>query len=103
MHPDDGIARGLADGEWVAIASATGTAAARLWLTDRVAPGTVFLPDHFGFLSDLQGGSLTQKEPEGLAHLLTSLSAGADDSPAGLQPAVTVRRALRGDLRRRGP
>jgi anaerobic selenocysteine-containing dehydrogenase len=103
MHPDDGGARQLADGEWVAVESATGTAAARLWLTDRVTPGTVFLPEHFGFLSDLQGGSFTQKEPEGLAHLLTSLSAAPDESPSGLQPAVTVRRALRGDLRRRGP
>jgi anaerobic selenocysteine-containing dehydrogenase len=103
MHPDDGRRLTLADGDWVTIESEQGAATARLWLTDRVMPGVVFLPEHFGFLSDLQGGSATQKEPEGLAHRLTSceLVAGTD-SPAGLEVAVSIRRALRRDMRQRG-
>jgi anaerobic selenocysteine-containing dehydrogenase len=103
MHPDDGRALGLADGEWVTVESATGAATARLWLTERAMPGVLFLPEHYGFLSDLQGGSATQQEPEALAHRVTScdLVAGID-SPAGLHAAVSVRRALRRDMRQRG-
>jgi nitrate reductase NapA len=103
MHPDDGRALGLADGEWVTVESAAGAATVRLWLTERAAPGLLFLAEHYGFRSDLQGGSVTQQEPEGLAHRLTTceMAAGAE-SPAGLQVAVSVRRALRRDMRQRG-
>jgi anaerobic selenocysteine-containing dehydrogenase len=103
MHPSDTSALGLADGEWVTVESSTGKATARLWATDRVIPGVVFLPEHFGFLSDLQGGSSTQKEPEGLAHLVTSSElVPGTDSPAGLLVPVSVRQARRRDMRRRG-
>lgn len=103
MHPADGSRLGLTDGDWATIESERGAATARLWLTDRVMPGTVFLPEHYGFLSDLQGGSATQKEPEGLAHRLTScdLVAGTG-APAGLEVAVSIRKALRRDMRQRG-
>jgi anaerobic selenocysteine-containing dehydrogenase len=60
MHPEDGTALGLSDGEWVAVESDRGSATARLWLTDRAPKGVVFLPEHFGFASDLQGGSAAQ-------------------------------------------
>ena len=103
MSPTDGRALGLADGDWVTVESEVGTATARLWLTDRVASGSVFLPEHYGFLSDLQGGSATQQEPEGLAYRVTpcDLVPGAD-APAGLEVAVSIRKALRRDLRQRG-
>jgi anaerobic selenocysteine-containing dehydrogenase len=103
MHPGDASALGFADGDWITVESEVGAVTARLWATDRVIPGVVFLPEHFGFLSDLQGGSSTQKEPEGLAHLVTSseLVPGVG-SPAGLQVRVSVRKARRRDMRRRG-
>jgi anaerobic selenocysteine-containing dehydrogenase len=103
MHPDDGRALGLADGEWVALESAAGSATVQLWLTDRALPGILFLPEHYGFRSDLQGGSAAQKEPEGLAHRLTTCAmTPGGESPAGLLVAVSVRRALRRDMRQRG-
>jgi anaerobic selenocysteine-containing dehydrogenase len=103
MHPNDGAALGIAGGEWVTVSSSNGSATARLWLTDRVVPGIVFLPEHYGFLSDVQGGSAAQKEPEGLAHRLTTgnLVAGVD-TPAGLLVPVSIRKARRRDMRQRG-
>ena len=103
MHPHDGVALGLANGDWVVIESETGAAVMRLWLTERALPGVVFAPEHFGFTSDLQGGSLAQKEPEGLAHRVTSARlVGVGGAPAGMMPAVSVRAARRRDLRQRG-
>jgi anaerobic selenocysteine-containing dehydrogenase len=103
MHPDDGRAAGLADGDWITVESATGAATARVWLTDRAQPGVLFIPEHYGFLSDLQGGSATQQEPEGLGFRVTPADlVGGLDAPAGLVVAVAVRKALRRDLRQRG-
>jgi ferredoxin-nitrate reductase len=103
MNPIDGSALAIPDGEWVTVESTTGAATARLWLTDRVAPGTVFLPEHFGFLSDLQGGSATLEEPEGLANLVVPGSlASTDAAPAGLPVPVSVRKSRRRDMRQRG-
>lgn len=47
VHPRDAQARGLRDGDRVAIRSAQGQASARCRVTDRVAPGVVFLSFHF--------------------------------------------------------
>jgi anaerobic selenocysteine-containing dehydrogenase len=81
------------------VESQTGSATARLWLTDRVAKGTVFLPEHFGFASDLQGGSAALEEPEGLANRLVQTGPGG----GGVWPVpVSVRKAKRRDLRQRG-
>jgi anaerobic selenocysteine-containing dehydrogenase len=93
MHPDDGRALELKDGDWVTVESATGQVTARIWLTDRVRHGELFLPEHFGCLSDLQGGSAAQKEPEGLAHLVTG---------TGPLAPVRVRASRRRDMRRTG-
>ncbi|MFN8177687.1 MAG: molybdopterin-dependent oxidoreductase [bacterium] len=103
MHPTDGAALGLAEGDWVTVSSETGDATARLWLTDRVLPGTAFLPEHYGFLSDVQGGNVGQKEPEGLAWLVvpSTLAAGTE-ALGGLPAKVTVRKAHRRDLRKTG-
>ncbi len=94
MHPADVSRAALTDGEWVTLESDTGEATVRLWATDRVAEGTLFLPEHFGFASDLQGGSDAQGEPEGCAMLLLPRD--------GTMPVpVSVRKARRRDLRRR--
>ncbi len=47
IHPRDAAARGIADGDPVTVASAFGEARTRARLTDRVAPGVVFLSFHF--------------------------------------------------------
>lgn len=94
MHPADVSRAALADGEWVTVESGTGEVTVRLWATDRVAEGTLFLPEHFGFASDLQGGSDAQGEPEGCAMLVVPRD-GTTPVP------VSVRKARRRDLRRR--
>ncbi len=47
IHPEDARARGLADGDGVTVTSATGVAHAVARVTERVAPGVVFLSFHF--------------------------------------------------------
>jgi formate dehydrogenase major subunit len=47
IHPADAAARGIADGDPVAIASAHGEARARACVTPRVPAGVVFLSFHF--------------------------------------------------------
>ncbi len=46
MHPLDAENRGLADGNWVRLASRTGETTLRLKVTDRVAPGVVYTTFH---------------------------------------------------------
>ncbi len=93
MNPADGSELGIPDGEWVTLESETGRLTARVWLTDRSPRRMLFIPEHFGFLSDTQGGSDTVKEPEGLFQLVAS------DGPV---VAVQARKARRRDMRRRG-
>ncbi len=94
MHPADVARAGLIDGEWVTVESDTGEVTVRLWATDRTAEGSLFLPEHFGFASDLQGGSDAQGEPEGCAMLVVPRD-------GTLPVPVSVRKARRRDLRRR--
>jgi predicted molibdopterin-dependent oxidoreductase YjgC len=47
IHPRDAAARGIADGDRVIVRSARGEARAPARVTDRVAPGAVFLSFHF--------------------------------------------------------
>jgi predicted molibdopterin-dependent oxidoreductase YjgC len=47
IHPRDATARGLADGDRVAVVSAHGEAHAVARVTERVAPGVLFLSFHF--------------------------------------------------------
>jgi formate dehydrogenase major subunit len=47
IHPDDARAAGIAEGDLVALESRWGEARARAHLTDRVAPGTLFLSFHY--------------------------------------------------------
>jgi len=66
----------LRDGAWTAVESDQGVIVARLWITDRVPRGVVAIPDHYGFLSDLEGGTDGRAEPESLASVI--LPAAAD-------------------------
>jgi anaerobic selenocysteine-containing dehydrogenase len=103
MHPFDGSGMGLKDGQWVTLTSEWGQLSARIWLTDRSPRGLLFIPEHFGFLSDIQGGTDTLKEPEGLFHLVTSDDVvGGSGAPAGWIVPVAVRPSRRRDMRKRG-
>jgi formate dehydrogenase major subunit len=46
IHPTDAENRGLADGDWVRLASRTGETTLRALVTDRVAPGVVYTTFH---------------------------------------------------------
>jgi formate dehydrogenase alpha subunit len=47
IHPTDAAALGIADGERVRVSSRRGAIELRAQVTDRVPPGTVFIPFHF--------------------------------------------------------
>ena len=103
MHPADGGPLGLRDGDWITVSSSGGALSARVWLVDRSPQGVLFVPEHFGFRSDLQGGSDGTDEPEGGFHLVSTDALTEDgDAPAGALVAVSVRPSRRGDMRRRG-
>ena len=103
IHPEDAVGDGIVEGDWVTVESDTGSATMRVWLTDRVAKGTVFLPEHYGSVSDLQGGATAQDEPEGLALLIVGVRRSPEGgAPSALPMPVSVRKARRRDLRQRG-
>ncbi|WP_369801613.1 molybdopterin oxidoreductase family protein [Cyanobium sp. NIES-981] len=52
IHPDDALPLGLEDGGRAAIRSRRGSVSARVRLTERIRPGTVFLPMHWGFMQE---------------------------------------------------
>lgn len=47
MHPHDADTRGIADGDWVGIASRAGETVMRALVTERVQPGVVYTTFHF--------------------------------------------------------
>jgi formate dehydrogenase major subunit len=47
IHPHDAEERGVAEGDWVGIASRAGDTVMRAQITDRVAPGVVYTTFHF--------------------------------------------------------
>jgi formate dehydrogenase major subunit len=47
IHPDDAEARGIAEGDWVGVASRAGETVLRANVTDRVQPGVVYTTFHF--------------------------------------------------------
>ncbi len=85
----DATTRGLRDGAFVAVESAAGVLAARLWITDRVPRGLVAIPDHFGFVSDLEGGTDGRGEPPSLTASVVPLVADPDSGQLGV-PSVPV-------------
>ncbi len=66
----DASKRKLRDGNFVAVESPHGVLVARLWITDRVPRGVVAVPEHFGFCSDLEGGTDGRAEPESIPGLV---------------------------------
>ncbi|MGW4119713.1 molybdopterin-dependent oxidoreductase [Nocardia sp. NPDC004711] len=50
VHPDDASKLGVADGDWVEVASRRGRAVLPAVVTDRVRPGTTFAPFHWNDL-----------------------------------------------------
>ena len=47
IHPDDAESRGIAEGDWVGVASRAGETVLRANVTDRVQPGVVYTTFHF--------------------------------------------------------
>lgn len=47
VSPEDAARLGIADGDWVKVASRRGTVESRTWVTDRVGPGLVFMTFHY--------------------------------------------------------
>ncbi len=47
VHPEDAERLGLEDGGWVTVRTRRGTITTRVWATERVARGSVFVPFHF--------------------------------------------------------
>lgn len=48
VHPGDAGRHGLEDGAWARVSSRRGSLTAKVLVTDRIRPGTVFLPMHWG-------------------------------------------------------
>ncbi|MEZ4653734.1 MAG: molybdopterin dinucleotide binding domain-containing protein [Candidatus Eisenbacteria bacterium] len=102
MHPNDAAGLAVQDGDWVTLTSDTGELTAQLWLVDRCQPGTLFVPEHFGFWSDVQGGSDTMDAPEGLFYLVADDDVMSETgAPSGLIVPVAVKPARRREMRRR--
>ena len=49
IHPDDARRYGVVDGELAAVTSRRGSVTAKVAVSDRIRPGSVFLPMHWGF------------------------------------------------------
>jgi formate dehydrogenase alpha subunit len=47
VNPDDAARLGLSDGDWVRVSSRRGTVESRVWVTDRVGRGVVFMTFHY--------------------------------------------------------
>jgi anaerobic selenocysteine-containing dehydrogenase len=62
MAPEDAAARGIADGDWVRICTATGTAVARARLVPGLAPGTAF-GQHGWWVEGPSGGPYDASRP----------------------------------------
>jgi len=48
VHPDDALHGGLVEGGWAEVRSRRGAVSVRVRITERIRPGTVFLPMHWG-------------------------------------------------------
>ena len=98
----DAVKRKLRDGAWVAVESDTGVVVARLWITDRVPRGVVAIPEHFGFLSDLEGGTDGRGEPESLPGLVVPTHADPDSGQILLSGThVTLREPTESEMAQR--
>jgi len=98
----DAVKRKLRDGAWAAVESELGVLVARLWITDRVPRGVLAVPEHYGFLSDLEGGTDGRGEPESLPGLVVPTRTDPDSGQivVGGTP-VTLREPTEAEMARR--
>ena len=82
IHESDAEARGIADGQWVELASRVGTTTMRAQISDRVPPGVVYTTFHF----PVSGANV----------VTTEYSDWATNCPEYKVTAVEVRPTLRG-------
>lgn len=72
INSEDAERLGIPNDKDVVVESRRGRLIAKSWITDRVLPGSVFVPFHFGNVSDLDGGTDGRGEPESTANLATN-------------------------------
>ncbi len=95
----DASKRKIRDGSWVAAESKHGVLVARAWITDRVVRGVIAVPEHFGFVSDLEGGTDGRGEAESLVASVLPLSADPDSGQLGVTPVrVSLREPTEAEL-----
>ncbi len=98
----DATRRGLRDGSFAAVESPTGVLVARIWISDRVPRGLIAVPDHFAFLSDLEGGSDGRGEAPSMTSEVVPLVADPDSGQLGTPTVrVVLRAATEDELERR--
>ncbi len=96
VNPVDAAAAGLVDGGWATVCSRRGAVAAPVRITERIRPGTVFLPMHWGasqpeaceanrLMHEL--GCPLSKQPE-LKAAAVRLEPLSGAPPAGVPPAA---------------
>jgi ferredoxin-nitrate reductase len=101
IHPRDAKAIGIQDEDWVEVRSRRGLARFPVTITKAIAPGTVFVPIHWGSLwaEHAEANALTHpvSDPDSLepelkacAVQLVPLAAELDSSEYLLQPAVKM-------------
>jgi anaerobic selenocysteine-containing dehydrogenase len=69
MHPDDGAARGIADGDWVRIYNDRGSVELRVRIGDRVRPGLVAIPSGWWASRSPGGASANTLTADGLSDM----------------------------------
>ena len=66
VNPNDAARMGLNDSDWVRVTSRRGTVKARVWLTERVGPGLVFMTFHY---AEALGNVLTNPAVDPIAKI----------------------------------
>ena len=85
VHPSDAHSHGLEDGAMAAVSSRRGSVTARVTVTERIRPGTVFLPMHWG---------ASQANPCEANRLMHELACDHSKQPELKAAAVRVRPTL---------
>lgn len=96
LHPDEAARRGLADGQRVRLASATGAIEVPLEVSDEIRPGVVSVPHGFGHgrpgvgwsvAAEHAGASVNDVTDPSIVDRLTG-NAAFNDVPVRLEPAL---------------
>jgi ferredoxin-nitrate reductase len=98
IHPEDARPLGLEDGGLAAIRSRRGEVSARVRVTERIRPGTVFLPMHWGSMQEQaceanvllhEQACPVSRQPELKAAAVCVAPIAADQTPS--EPGAAVR------------